>query len=69
MPGVKLRRNQINTCTGISSNVRRKKYKQVQNKSKYLAKSMCESRDSFIYFIHKCIGQCVEIRKIIVFWI
>lgn len=45
------------------------KNKQVQNKSKYLAKSMCESRDSFIYFIHKCIGQCVEIRKIIVFWI
>lgn len=45
------------------------KNKQVQNKSKYLAKSMCESRDSFIYLIHKCIGQCVEIRKIIVFWI
>lgn len=44
MPGVKLRRNQINTSTGISSNVRRKN-KKVQNRSKYLANSMCESRD------------------------
>lgn len=44
MPGVKLRRNQINLIH-IFPAMLEGKNKKVQNRSKYLAKPMCESRD------------------------
>lgn len=49
MPGVKLRRNQINLIH-IFPAMLEGKNKQVQNRSKYLAKPMCESRDFFNLF-------------------